>query len=133
MRDPILRRLPHVLHPFLILLLVLVGACKPSPTALCAGTGFGITLRILAESGENLAPVSTVTVVQLDPPGDSLTGPATGGVSPVVKLAEGRLGTYRIRVQAPSYQPFVTNVTLREKPDGCGGISADVTAVLKRA
>ena len=97
MRDPILRRLPHVLHPFLILLLVLLGACKPSQTALCAGTGFGIALRILSESGENLDTISTVTVVQLDPPG-------VGGVwlmSVHVKQAKGKTVPIDEALRAP--------------------------------
>lgn len=135
MREPISCTLRRELNPLLIVLFVLAGACKPSLTPLCAGTGFGIRLRILSEAGENLAAVSTVTVVQLDPPGDSLTGPATGdvgGLSPI-QLADDRPGTYRIRVQAPNYQPFVTTAIIGTKPDGCGGISADVTAVLKRA
>jgi len=122
-----------VLNPFLIVLFVLAGACKPSFDPVCAGTGFGIHLRILSVAGEDLAAVSTVTVVQLDPPGDSLTGPATGtGALSGIQLADDRPGTYRIRVQAPNYQPFVTTATVGRKPDGCGGISADVTAVLKR-
>lgn len=106
-------------------------ACRPMNDPLCAGTGTrGVDLRVVSETGENLQTVSTVTVVPLSPPADSARGPLLPGQYPL-SIAE-RAGTYRLRVEAPGYQAWVTTVTVRADVDGCAPKVEIVNAVLKR-
>jgi len=80
----------------------------------CAGTApRAIDLTVESPSHADLSGISTLVLVPLDPPADSLIGPVLTTASEISPLGftSRRPGTYRLRIRATGYQEWVRTVT----------------------
>jgi hypothetical protein len=90
---------------------------------------------VRSTAGEDLAGRASVTVVSLDAPIDSATGPIIGnspGSETYPQLIAYHPGRYRVRVQVAGFLPFEQVVVVAADPDPCGRsvLTTTVTAVM---
>jgi hypothetical protein len=118
---------------FLIFSAFALAACSDP---VCTGTGgVGLDFVVRSTAGEDLAARAVVTVVSLDAPTDSATGPIagtvpTGQTNP--RLIAYHPGRYRVRVQVDGYRAFEQVYEVVADPDPCGRsvLTTTVSAVM---
>lgn len=118
---------------FLMMSALVLSACSDP---VCAGTGgLGLAFVVRSTAGEDLAGKASVTIVSLDAPTDSATGPIIGsspGGETNPRLIAYHPGRYRVRVQVDGYRPFEQVYEVAADPDPCGRsvLTTTVTAVM---